>query len=50
MYQNSLILSAQSNPINLNNGQILNTSSIKLTKQNPNGKIIQFGEFEIECW
>ena len=50
MFQNSLILSAQSNQINLKNGQVLNSSNIKLEKQNPNSKIIQFGGFEIECW
>lgn len=49
LFQESLILSAQSNQINLNNGQIVNQLS-KLKPINPNSRVIQLGEYEIESW
>jgi hypothetical protein len=47
LFKECVILSAQTKPIHLNNGQVLNPSH-KLKLTNPNNKIIQFGDFEIE--
>ncbi len=49
LFKECLILSAQSKKITLNNGQVLNPPS-KLKLTNPNNKIIQFGDYEIESW